>query len=291
MLSYRHAFHAGNHADVVKHMVWAFVLNYLCQKDKPFYVHDSHAGAGLYELASDMMQKKQEYQSGILRLLENESAIAAPILADYLTLIRGFNDGAGKDISVYPGSPKIAQHYLRANDRMLITDLHGTDAPQLKALFADDARIRIQKKDAYDGLIAAVPPKEGRGAILIDPSYEVKDEYDILPNRLAKALTRFMNGVYIVWYPVLGRQKTEHFIKQLAAVLKSKNVKNPLSSLRVELNVLPDREDGFGMVGSGLYVVNPPYTLRPALDAAMPELVKFLAPETGRFIIEENNHL
>lgn len=287
MLSYRHAYHAGNHADVLKHVVWCEILRYLAQKDKPFYVQDTHAGAGLYDVSSEMMQKKQEYISGAVPLMRNAAGLQSSLLQNYVDIVRGFNPDTD-DLQTYPGSPSITQKFLRVQDRLLLTDLHGTELPQLKALFKGDKRVSTRQADGYEVMISALPPKEGRGAVLIDPSYEVKDEYQTLPNRLGKALTRFPNGVYAIWYPVLGRTRTESFIKQLSLIIKSKNTKNSMATLRAELNVSPDREEGFGMVGSGMFIINPPYTLKADLDLAMPELLTNIAPQTGRFIIEEN---
>lgn len=284
MLSYRHAFHAGNHADVLKHIVWIEILDYLRKKDKAFYVHDTHAGAGAYVINSDMMQKKQEYLSGIAALYD----YAGPCdeIKRYVALIRCFNEANA--LTSYPGSPLISQAMLREQDRMCVTDLHGTDIPLLRQALGRDRRIKVKQMDAYEGLLSMLPPKEKRGAILIDPSYEIKNEYTILPQKVGHALTKFPNGVFAIWYPVLRRSDTENFIRRLDAILRSKNQANPLSALRIELNIAPDREDGFGMVGSGMYVINPPYILRPMMDQVLPILNNLLSGNKGRILLEDN---
>jgi len=284
VLSYRHAFHAGNHADVLKHIVWIEILDYLRKKDKAFYVHDTHAGAGAYVINSDMMQKKQEYLSGIAALYD----YAGPCdeIKRYVALIRCFNEANA--LTSYPGSPLISQAMLREQDRMCVTDLHGTDIPLLRQALGRDRRIKVKQMDAYEGLLSMLPPKEKRGAILIDPSYEIKNEYTILPQKVGHALTKFPNGVFAIWYPVLRRSDTENFIRRLDAILRSKNQANPLSALRIELNIAPDREDGFGMVGSGMYVINPPYILRPMMDQVLPILNNLLSGNKGRILLEDN---
>lgn len=284
MLSYRHAFHAGNHADVLKHIVWIEILDYLRKKDKAFYVHDTHAGAGAYVINSDMMQKKQEYLSGIAALYD----YAGPCdeIKRYVALIRCFNEANA--LTSYPGSPLISQAMLREQDRMCVTDLHGTDIPLLRQALGRDRRIKVKQMDAYEGLLSMLPPKEKRGAILIDPSYEIKNEYTILPQKLGHALTKFPNGVFAIWYPVLRRSDTENFIRRLDAILRSKNQANPLSALRIELNIAPDREDGFGMVGSGMYVINPPFILRPMMDQVLPILNNLLSGNKGHILLEDN---
>ncbi len=284
MLSYRHAFHAGNHADVLKHIVWIEILRYLGKKDKAFYIHDTHAGAGAYVIDSDMMQKKQEYLSGIAALYD----YAGPCeeIKRYVELIRRFN--APEALGTYPGSPLISKAMLREQDRMCVTDLHGTDIPLLKQALGRDRRIKVKKMDAYEGLISMLPPHEKRGAILIDPSYEMKNEYSLLPQKLGHALTKFPNGVFAIWYPVLRRSDTENYIKRLDAILRSKNQANPIDALRIEFNVEGDREDGFGMVGSGMYVINPPYILQPVMEGVLTELNKLLTHDKGRILLQSN---
>jgi 23S rRNA (adenine2030-N6)-methyltransferase len=284
MLSYRHAFHAGNHADVLKHIIWIEILTYLSKKDKAFYLHDTHAGAGSYTIDSDMMQKKQEYLSGIAGLYDYDGDCEE--IRRYVDVIRSFNTAEG--LTSYPGSPLISKALMRNQDRMCVTDLHGTDIPLLRRALGHDRRIKVKKMDAYEGLISMSPPHEKRGATLIDPSYEIKKEYATLPQKLGHALTKFPNGVYAIWYPVLRRSDTESFIRQLDAILRSKNQANALSALRVEFNVEPDREDGFGMVGSGMYVINPPYVLEPTMRKVMPVLNQLLAGDKGRVLLEAN---
>jgi 23S rRNA (adenine2030-N6)-methyltransferase len=282
MLSYRHAFHAGNHADVLKHIIWGEILGYLKHKEAPFYIHDTHAGAGLYEISSDMMQKTQEYQTGIAEFYDDNTDNDA--IKTYCEYIKSFNKEGGA-LSLYPGSPALSQLLLRPQDRMVVTDLHSTEYPVLEELFKYDKRVRVCKIDAYEGLLAQLPPKERRGAVLIDPSYEIKSEYNVLPQKLGKALTKFPTGTYAIWYPVLKRTDTESFIKHLVSALHAKNHKNPITYLRAELCVSADREDGFGMVGSGMFIVNPPYVLKGVLDDVMPILKQRMADKDGQYIL------
>lgn len=277
MLSYRHAYHAGNHADVLKHIIWCEILRYMKKKSKPLYVHDTHAGAGLYRYDSDMMQKKQEYKDGIIKLSAQLSS--EPEVENYISFLK--DDYL--DHGFYPGSPELSYHFLGEGDRMMLTEMHSTDFPLLKNRFSDRKNVNVVKSDAYDSLVSSVPPKEKRAAILIDPSYEIKEEYSILPKRLANALTKFPSAVFAIWYPVLARQETESFIKQLHMILKSKNHKNPITALRAELCIDLDRETGFGMTGSGMFIINPPYIMEGIMQRILPELVRLLSPEKGHY--------
>lgn len=285
MLSYRHAFHAGNHADVLKHIIWISIINYFKRKDSAFYVHDTHAGAGIYDISSDMMQKKKEFQSGIAALYDGQHDNM--LIKEYVDLVKSFNaDSDG--LNIYPGSPLVSAALLREQDRMSITDLHSTEFPKLKELFKGNKQVKVHNVDAYEGLLSMTPPKERRGAVLIDPSYEIKDEYATLVQKLGKALTKFPTGVYAIWYPVLARKQTENYINALKAMLRSKNQKNEIGFLRAELSIAPDREDGYGMVGSGMFIVNPPYVLKQELEEVLPILKKTLAPQEGQFILQDN---
>ncbi|WP_365868988.1 23S rRNA (adenine(2030)-N(6))-methyltransferase RlmJ [Arsukibacterium sp.] len=278
MLSYRHSYHAGNHADVLKHLVQVTILDYLLQKDKPLCYHDSHAGAGLYSLGSEHAQKTAEYQQGIGRLWQYQPT-SAP-LARYLELIKGLNPD--NELAFYPGSPKIAALMLRPQDTIQATELHPSDYPILQSQFARRRYSRIENIDAYAGFKAMLPPLVKRGLVLLDPPYELKTEYSDLVAGLSEAYRRFPQATYAIWYPVIERPAAEAFISAIVAT----GIKN---QLRIEYCPCPDKA-GFGMSGSGMLVINPPYTLADAMREALTELAPLLAeplpasPEAARLL-------
>ena len=282
MLSYRHAFHAGNHADVLKHFIEVQLLRYLAQKDKPFWYIDTHAGAGCYALDSGYATQNAEYESGIARLWDR-SDLPAPLL-DYIALVKRINpDGT---LKLYPGSPLIAQTLLREQDRLRLFELHPTDHEILQENFAADSRrVLIQKADGFGALKALLPPPPRRALVLIDPPYEEKQDYQRVVSALQEGLKRFANGVYAVWYPQLQRAEA----RQLPQQLKHLEVK---SWLHVALSVQTPSDEGFGMHGSGMFILNPPWTLHSELKQVMPYLAKVLGQDGGaEFELEfrENN--
>ena len=277
MLSYRHAFHAGNHADVLKHFVEMQLLQYLSQKDKPFWYVDTHAGAGCYALDSGYATQNAEYESGIARLWPRDD-LPVP-LAEYVALVMGINpDG---QMSLYPGSPLVAQELLREQDRMRLFELHPTDSDILQENFAGNgSRVLMQTADGFSALKALLPPPPRRALVLIDPPYEDKKDYQRVVSALREGLKRFANGVYAVWYPQL--QRTESIA--LPEELKQLQVK---SWLHVALTVQAPSVDGFGMHGSGMFVLNPPWTLHGVLQEVMPYLVQHLGQDAGaRYTLE-----
>lgn len=281
MLSYRHAFHAGNHADVLKHFVEMQLLHYLAQKDKPFWYIDTHAGAGCYALDSGYATRNAEYESGIARLWQRDD-MPAP-LAEYVALVKGINpDG---QMSLYPGSPLVAQELLRDQDRMRLFELHPTDSNLLHENFAGHgAQVLMQTADGFGALKALLPPPPRRALVLIDPPYEDKKDYQRVVAALREGLKRFANGVYAVWYPQLQRAEA----KLLPEELKQLPVK---SWLHVALTVQTPSEDGFGMHGSGMFVLNPPWTLHGVLQEVMPYLVKHLGQDAGAmFTLEQREN-
>lgn len=269
MLSYRHAFHAGNHADVLKHFVEVQLLQYLAQKDKPFWYIDTHAGAGCYALDSGYAAQNAEYESGIARLWDRDDLPAA--LAKYVTLVKGINpDGRMK---LYPGSPLVAQQLLRGQDRMRLFELHPTDSDILQENFSGQgSQVLMQQADGFGALKALLPPPPRRALVLIDPPYEDKQDYRRVVTALGEGLKRFANGVYAVWYPQLQRAEA----RELPEQLKQLPVK---SWLHVALSVQGQSEDGFGMHGSGMFVLNPPWTLHGVLQEVMPYLVRHLGQD------------
>jgi len=276
MLSYRHAFHAGNHADVLKHFVLVQLGRHLAQKDKPFWIIDTHAGAGLYTLDAGYATQLREYEAGIGRLWARDDLPAA--LADYVGLVRACNPGAthaAETLRVYPGSPWLALQTLRPQDRLRLFELHSSDSVLLRDNFKDQGRrVSITAANGFDALKALLPPPPRRALVLIDPPYETRDDYAHVVAALKEGLARFATGVYAVWYPRLARTEA----RQLPARLQSLPVR---SWLNVTLDVRKPSADGFGMYGSGMFVINPPWTLRQTLADVMPYLVRVLGEDDG----------
>lgn len=271
MLSYRHAFHAGNHADVLKHFVLMQVLEYFAHKDKPFWYIDTHAGAGMYVLNQGYATQNAEFKGGIGRLWDTPDLPQA--LADYVKFIRSLNPD-GK-LKTYPGSPACAKPLLGADDRMRLFELHPSDSKLLRKSFKNAGRnILIEEQDGFAGIKALLPPPPRRAVVLIDPPYEEKQDYVRVVDMLKDSLRRFATGTYIIWYPLLQRREpqmmTEH-LKKLALP----------SWLHVTLTVQTPSLEGFGMHGSGLYIVNPPWTLQETLATVMPVLVEQLGLDNG----------
>ncbi|MDX8379191.1 MAG: 23S rRNA (adenine(2030)-N(6))-methyltransferase RlmJ [Gallionella sp.] len=264
MLSYRHAFHAGNHADVLKHFIEVQLLRYLAKKEKPYWYIDTHAGAGCYQLDSAYATQNAEYESGIARLWARDDLPAT--LADYVAQVKHINpDGP---LHLYPGSPLLARSLLRAQDKMRLFELHPADSALLQENFSGRGAL-VQRADGFSALKALLPPPTRRALVLIDPPYEDKQDYQRVVSALNEGLKRFSSGVYAVWYPQLQRTEAQ----QLPEQLKKLPVK---SWLNVALSVKDFSEDGFGMYGSGLFVLNPPWNLHAVLQEVMPYLLTHL---------------
>jgi 23S rRNA (adenine2030-N6)-methyltransferase len=281
MLSYRHAFHAGNHADVLKHYIEVLLLHYLAQKDKPFWYIDTHAGAGCYALDSGYATQNAEHVNGIARLWNRDNLPAS--LAEYVALVKHINpDGQMK---LYPGSPLVALELLREQDRLRLFELHPTDSELLHENFAGHGtQVLIQTADGFGALKALLPPPPRRGLVLIDPPYEDKQDYQRVVSALREGMKRFASGVYAVWYPQLQRAEA----RQLPEQLKKLPVK---SWLNVTLSVQAPGPDGFGMYGSGMFILNPPWTLYAELQQVMPYLVKALGQNgEGSFVLEHEEN-
>ncbi len=271
MLSYRHGFHAGNHADVLKHCITVHLLNYLNRKDKPYWYIDTHAGAGVYALDDAFASKNAEYETGVGRLWERPNAPEA--IDAYLDEIRALNpDGR---LHMYPGSPWLAFSLLRECDRLRLFEMHTTEIEVLQNNFQRAGRrVMIYAGDGFAGLKSILPPPPRRALVLIDPSYEDKDDYAYVLQTLKDGLKRFATGTYAVWYPQVQRRESERLPQQLKAL----GVDN---WLHVSLTVASPREDGFGLHGSGMFIVNPPWTLRSTLEETMPWLRDALAQDHG----------
>ncbi len=271
MLSYRHAFHAGNHADVLKHFIVVQLIDYLSQKETPFWFIDTHAGAGIYALDTGYATKLAEYKDGIGRLWQRDD-LPAP-LVEYVDLVRRLNpDGA---LRAYPGSPWLANTLLREQDKIKLFELHTSDSQLLAQNFRGAGRrIQIQADDGFAGLKALLPPQPRRALVLIDPSFEIKEDYRIVVQALQDALRRFATGTYALWYPQLAR----HESRQLPDKLKALPVRN---WLHVSLSVTGPGGKGVGMEGSGMFIINPPWTLAATLEQVMPYLVGVLGQDAG----------
>lgn len=282
MLSYRHAFHAGNHADVLKHFVLLEVLRYASRKDKPWWYIDTHSGAGCYALTDERADKTGEFREGIGRVWGREDVPEA--LGPYLDAVRQFNPHGS--ISFYPGSPAMAMTQLRDQDRMRLFELHPTDFELLSQTFARDVdRVTVRRSDGLAGLRSLLPPPTRRAVVLIDPSYEVKQDYRQVVHTLEDALRRFPGGTYLVWYPLLARPEARALPDQLRDL--------PMDSwLDVRLATRsPGRvgSGGGGLFGSGMFVINPPWVLPGMLEATMPWLVETLREDdSAGFDLEHN---
>lgn len=271
MLSYRHAFHAGNHADVLKHLVLVQLTRYLGQKDKPFWYVDTHAGAGAYTLESGYAAKLGEFKEGIGRLWGRNDL--PPAVEEYVDLVRRMNPD--RRLQAYPGSPFFALWTLREQDRLRLFELHSKDARLLQENFQDAGKqVVVEPSDGFAGLKACLPPPPRRAVVLIDPSYEEKQDYERVVHSLKESLVRFSGGTYALWYPQLTRLEAHELPKRLKHL--------PAKSwLHVALRVREPASDGFGMHGSGMFVLNPPWTLHDILAGVMPYLVEVLGLDAG----------
>jgi 23S rRNA (adenine2030-N6)-methyltransferase len=277
MLAYRHAFHAGNHADVLKHITLTLVLRYMNQKDKPYRLVDTHAGAGGYSLEGRFAQKKGEYEQGVARLWSRDDL--PPAVADYVALVRQFNPGGG--LKQYPGSPAFAQMLLRPKDQLRMFELHPTDHRILASYLGELKGAEVYDTDGFDGLKGQVPPSTKRGVVLMDPSYEGHGDYSRVVQSLRDALTRFVDGVYMVWYPQVSKLEAAQLPKRLEALA-------PKGWLHARLTVQQPDQQGFGLAGSGMFIINPPYTLHDELFAVLPYLTEVLGQYDGaNYLLEQ----
>ena len=273
MLSYRHSFHAGNHADVLKHLVLTLILDSLKQKEKGFFYLDTHSGVGRYSLLSAEAEKTGEYLEGIARLWERDDLPEE--VARYVAEVKQINKGK---LRFYAGSPLLAVQQLREQDRALLTELHPNDFPLLRNEFAKQSNVVTKRENGFQQLKSALPPKEKRGLILIDPPYELKEDYELVVKAITEGYKRFATGVYAIWYPVVLRQHTKRIVKGLEATGIRK-------ILQIELAVRPD-SDQRGMTASGMIVINPPWQLESQMKKVLPYLTNVLVPEgTGSWSV------
>jgi len=306
MFSYRHAFHAGNHADVLKHTVLIAILRHLIQKDSPLAVFDTHAGAGLYRLDGDYAKTSGEAANGFLRLAakpaEAAGAVAAapaktgktaatvaakpraPLLQDYMDMVDSFN--AKGSHKVYPGSPFIIQRLLRDRDKLKLFELHPTDAKTLSANVAQlDAgrQVAVLREDGFEGLKKYLPPPQRRALVLSDPSYEIKSDYARVSAAIGDALTRFATGTYAVWHPIIPRPEAHDVPRRLKTLATKAGRPWLHASLTVKSSkILVDvqgQETRPGLPASGMFVINPPHTLKAMMQLALPQMVELLAQD------------
>ena len=273
-MNYRHVYHAGNFADIVKHSLLALILEQLKTKDKPFCVLDTHAGLGLYDLTGDEATRTGEFHQGIGRILGDPHAPEA--LRPYLDVVRGLNpDG----LTCYPGSPWLARALLRPGDRLMACELHPDDRAALADLFAGDRAVRVFELDGYLALKSFLPFKERRGVVLIDPPFEVRDEFERLGAGLADGLRRFGTGIFIAWYPIKDRRPLTAFLARVRGLTDK--------WLTVEVTLRPETEST-RLNGCGLLVLNPPWRLDAALEGhIMPYFSRKLADDgAGGYLVE-----
>jgi 23S rRNA (adenine2030-N6)-methyltransferase len=295
MLSYRHAFHAGNHADVLKHMVIIQLMRYLGQKETAYMVIDTHAGAGVYALDGDYASKNAEYETGIAKLWDRKDLPAA--VKEYVDVVKSLNP-SGK-MRYYPGSPYCAEKIMREQDRLRLFELHPSEVKVLTDNFrkleahaaaqgqrpaARGKRVMVHRGDGFDALKALLPPPSRRALVLIDPPYEDKRDYSHVAQVLTDALTRFPGGTYAVWYPVLHRNES----RQLPERLKRLGAK---SWLNVTLAIHGPAPDGFGLHNSGMFILNPPWTLEATLKEVMPYLIEVLGVDDSAEYVLESGEL
>jgi 23S rRNA (adenine2030-N6)-methyltransferase len=278
-MNYRHAFHAGNFADVFKHALLARILVYLNRKDTPYRVIDTHAGEGAYDLAREEADRTGEWREGVGRLATASlSGEAADLLRPFLDIVKP-GDADGRP-ALYPGSPSIAQKLARPGDRLVFCEKHPAAFPALRKRFARDKRVRTLDLDGWTALGAFVPPPERRGLVLVDPPFEAKDEFATLAKGFAAAHAKWPTGVYALWYPV----KDATDARALWGAVRESGAK---SALRLELAIAPPA-DGAGLVRTGLIVANPPYVLEQEARVLLPELARLMErkPGSGAFLIE-----
>lgn len=269
MLSYRHAFHAGNFADVLKHSIFIHTLHYMALKDKALRVIDTHAGAGSYALTGQQPLKNREYDSGIGALWQKPDL--PPLLVSYRDAIKSVNPD--QQLRFYPGSPLLAQALTRPQDRLFLHELHSTDCRLLKEAIGRDARVKIIEEDGFQGLQALLPPPDRRALVLMDPSYEIKSDYQHVIRQLIEAQRRFATGTFVLWYPVVLRQR----IDEIERALKKSGIKN---IQLFELGIAADSME-HGMTASGVIVINPPWTLWAELTLALPYLAELFGKDGG----------
>jgi 23S rRNA (adenine2030-N6)-methyltransferase len=300
MFSYRHGFHAGNHADVLKHMVLIAVVKHLTAKPTALTVVDTHAGAGLYRLDSEFAGTSGEAQDGILKLVASPlAAEPPPLVADYLELVAGFNR-SGKT-KIYPGSPFVSQALLReeARDKLRLFELHPSDIKALETHVEQleaGRQVTIKREDGFEGLRALLPPPSRRALVLVDPSYEIKTDYGRVGACLQESLKKFATGTYMIWYPVIPRPEAHELPRRLKTLANQAG--KPWLHAVLNIGQSPERAKTHtpgeadprpGLTASGVFLVNPPHTLKPALQQALPAVLEVLGRGRGQTQLVESS--
>lgn len=274
MLSYRHGFHAGNHADVIKHLIYQYVLGYMSKKDKPFSVIDTHSGAGAYKLADAFADKNKEYETGIAKLWQVTQAPESVL--NYVEAVKRFNSEHNFDkLSLYPGSPWFALDQLPLQGKAFFHELHPSDFDLLRQFVRTNRYRKAIHGDGYKESVGLFPPPSKRGVVIVDPPYELKQDYQDVVSYLSQMWKRFNSGVYLLWYPVVDR----HRIDTLEQALIASGMRN---IQLFELNVENDKDEK-GMTGSGMVVINPPWTLQQEMAQVLPYLVEQLTQGKGNY--------
>lgn len=271
-MNYRHSYHAGNFADVLKHVILARVITYLKQKPQPFRVIDTHAGAGRYDLSSVEAGKTGEWRDGIGRLVQAEmTSDVASLLAPYCDAVRSINDGS--PLAFYPGSPLIARYLMRDSDTLVANELHPEEANLLRSEFKRVAGSKVTMLDAWTAIKALLPPPERRGIVLIDPPFEKPDEFSKITEAVANALQRFANGVYIIWYPIKNADSANRMVRDVSGLGCRK-----VLDVRLKIS---EPFAGLGLTETGVLVLNAPYSLPVELELILPALVACLGQDRG----------
>jgi 23S rRNA (adenine2030-N6)-methyltransferase len=274
MLSYQHGYHAGNFADVVKHLTLSRILCYAAQKNKPLFYLDTHSGRGLYDLKDSQAMKTGEYLQGINLLWQHRHHLPA-LFSPYLHCIDKINTGS--NLRFYPGSPALAIELLRTQDRLYFCELHPQEFTCLENLKRENKRVFYSHTDGIASLKALLPPVERRGVIFIDPSFEVKDEYKTIPRAIKTAHEKFSTGIYCAWYPLVDRRLSEQFLRGMKAIPAT-------CSLHIEFNMHSNTE--LGMSGCGLWIINPPFTLKAEMEILLKQWQALCNPLTPTFQIK-----
>ncbi len=284
MLAYRHAFHAGNHADVLKHLVLMRVLQHMNLKEKGWRLVDTHAGAGGYSLEGEYAQKKQEYLGGVGRLMDLPQGGLPPAVAEYLDFVRAFN-GTSSRLKQYPGSPAFGQMLMRDQDQLRLYEMHPTEHKILDSYLGQQPGVEVHMGDGFAALKAQLPPPTRRGVLLIDPPYEIKTDYARTLAALREALERFADGTVLIWLPQLQLLDATQLPQRLKATATAKAKKG---WLHARLTVTRGDEHGFGLLGSSMLVVNPPHTLRNELATVLPFLAQAMDDGAAAHLLESS---
>ena len=288
MFSYRHAYHAGNHADVLKHTVLVAVMKHLALKEVGFTAIDTHAGAGMYRLDSADANQSGEAQEGLLALMRNKSKLSGPMadaLLDYRKVLDHFNREGG--LLNYPGSPLIAHHLLREQDKLKLFEMHPTDIRGLQTRVEElraGRQVMVMHEDGFNGLPKFLPPSTRRGLVFIDPSYEIKLDYERVVVAVSIGMKRFSTGTYIVWYPIIPRPQAHSLPRHLTNLARQADKPWLHATLRIRTGARIDATPGekakpIGLVDSGVVIINPPFTLYEQLQQALPQMVQLMGQD------------